>query len=254
MKTVNAKALIFFFTVGALMFSSVSGFADSCVDCHGDPTLKVKSKKLHDYFKSWKGSVHDEAGLSCSDCHGGDTDATKRDTAHLGILSPSDKKSRLHYREVPETCGACHKPVYKQFVKSKHYKKLRKEGTAPNCVTCHGSMNSTLNERAILAANCAVCHNKLTGNRPETVAQAEAIIQRLSYAEGYRKWAKFYYRSIGKSEKLEKIDPLYQNILTGWHSFDFEKLEIDSKKLLVEVKALFDALSSERKNQTKDSD
>ncbi|OIO06618.1 MAG: hypothetical protein AUJ52_11915 [Elusimicrobia bacterium CG1_02_63_36] len=248
-------------SVGLLGFTAVFGGiwafaaeADGCVGCHGDPGLKVKSKKLHDYFQSWKGSVHEKAKLGCADCHGGDATASEKAAAHAGILPPSDEKSRLHYRQVPETCGSCHQSVYDQFVKSKHYKKLRKEGTAPNCVTCHGSMNSRTDEKEILAASCRSCHNKETGNRPEIVTQAEKIIERLSYAEGYRKWAKFYYKSIGKSEKLDTIDPLYENILTGWHSFDFRQVDWDSRKLLFEVKTLFEALSAERsKNETEKS-
>lgn len=232
-----------------LGFGTPRSFAadkDACADCHGDPTLKVKSKKLHDYYQSWTGSVHDKAKLSCADCHGGDTKASSKNAAHAGILPPSDEKSRLHYRTVPETCGACHEGVYQQFVKSKHYRKMRAEGTAPNCVTCHGSMNSRTDEREILAASCKSCHNEKSKNHPEIVAQADKIIERLRYAEGYRKWAKFYYKSIGKSEKLETIDPLYESILTGWHSFDFRQVDWDSRKLLTEVKALFEALSAER--------
>jgi len=46
-------------SVGLLGFTAVFGGiwafaaeADGCVGCHGDPGLKVKSKKLHDYFYS----------------------------------------------------------------------------------------------------------------------------------------------------------------------------------------------------------
>jgi formate-dependent nitrite reductase cytochrome c552 subunit len=254
MKTAKLTWALAFAAAAAFAAAPLSAADDACTRCHGDPALVVKSKKLHDYFHDWEGSVHDEAGLSCADCHGGNTDGATKEAAHEGILPPSDKNSRLHYREVPETCGNCHKPVYKYFVKSRHYRKLREKGTAPNCVTCHGSMNSKTDEREILASSCAECHNETSKNRPEIVAQADKIIERLRYAEGYRKWAKFYYKSVGKSEKLEKIDPLYNDILDGWHSFDFRQLDWDSKKLLAEVKALFESLSRERKKAGGDED
>ena len=233
-------------TATLLAAASSAPAADSCSGCHADKGFKVQNPKLYGYYQEWHGSVHDLAGVSCADCHGGDREAEGREAAHRGVVHPSGAASPLNFARVPDTCGACHMPVKEHFVKSKHYKLLMDSGKAPNCVTCHGSMNSKTDYKAIVTEACSDCHNEKTGNHPEIVGQAKVIMQRLSYAEGYRKWAEFYYDSTGQRGKMKKIDPLVKAIARDWHEFNFADLDRKTEELVAELKSLFDRLRQER--------
>ena len=69
---------------------------DSCVDCHSDPDLLVKNKKLYDYFQEWSASVHKQEDVSCSDCHGGNPEVDDKDAAHGGELTGANASSRVN--------------------------------------------------------------------------------------------------------------------------------------------------------------
>jgi len=223
--------------------------ADSCVDCHRDPTFRVKNKKLFDYFRQWEGSIHDEAGVSCIDCHTGNSNAADKETAHAGMLPPSDPKSRVSYKNVPKTCSDCHFDVYENFIQSKHYKALMEKDIGPNCVTCHGSLSTEIYFSSAVVKTCANCHNSETKNHPEIVETADQILHRLSVSGMYRKWTSLHYESAGTPEVMKNTDALYQGIARSWHQFDFEQTDRDSESLMLELKSLYNAARKEEREK-----
>jgi hypothetical protein len=124
---------------------AAEGAKDSCVDCHSDPDLLVKNKKLYDYFQEWSASVHKQEEVSCSDCHGGNPDVDDKDAAHGGDLTGAAATSSVNFRNIPSMCGECHDEMYDAFRKSEHFEHLlakKQEEQGPTCVTCHGSISS----------------------------------------------------------------------------------------------------------------
>lgn len=163
-----------------------------CSDCHapvangealpsGDPKTIGKAdcghcheKQLHAYEQS----VHAQAisqgkagAATCASCHG----------SHF-ILPPSDARSQVFKRNLPETCGTCHKnpdtakklgikrpEAVKFYLESLHGKALVQNGllAAPACTDCHSDSHtirkasdplSTVN-RANIPKTCGKCHS-----------------------------------------------------------------------------------------------
>ncbi len=243
----GAILILFVFSFPAVTLSA-SEF-DSCTQCHDDNKLKVRNKKLYEYFQNWTGSAHETSGVSCSDCHGGNPEEKTKELAHEGILQQSDPESALNFRNIPKTCGMCHSEIKDHFMKSEHYRLLQKTGSGPNCVTCHSSMSSRTYFKAIVVDACATCHNEKTKNHPEIVEQSRTIMKRLSHAEGYQKWAEFYYESTGRKGEIQKMNKLVDNIHRAWHEFNFKDLDKLSKELLNDLKGRLNDLKKEKKGK-----
>ena len=108
MKSVHGKAL---FEKGLVQYAAV------CTDCHGvhdiqgvgEPHLMAKQPqtcgRCHELvFDEYKESIHGRQALAgnidlplCVDCHG-----------EHGITSPTDEKSPVFSKNIPDTCSACH--------------------------------------------------------------------------------------------------------------------------------------------------
>ena len=162
---------------------SVASGANSCVECHQRAeTVKALPAWYQDQFIHWYGSVHGRKGVTCEKCHGGDPTRADRILAHQGVKSSSDTGSPIYYKNLPETCGSCHKGVYQQFIQSRHYENLKGDRLAPTCTTCHGfQMDIGGVALSQIAARCTICHNPQQGVKPEvaelTRETVEAIIQ-----------------------------------------------------------------------------
>lgn len=132
--------------------------ADSCVDCHQEPELRIKNRELYDYYQQWIQSNHQRAGVHCSDCHGGDPTATNKDTAHGPHIQPRDPESPIRYQHLSATCGQCHQAVCKNFRESQHFRSLRHDQAAPHCGTYHDAMNARI-EHQLVEPECGTCHD-----------------------------------------------------------------------------------------------
>ncbi|MEK6654381.1 MAG: hypothetical protein AABY92_04425, partial [Thermodesulfobacteriota bacterium] len=111
--------------------ASAAGRSESCVECHKDDKFRVQNKKIYDYYQEWKGSAHDLAGLSCTACHNGDPAKASKDEAHVGIVPQSDPASPFYFKNIPKTCGSCHRPVLERFAQSRHFEQLKTTGRGP---------------------------------------------------------------------------------------------------------------------------
>jgi hypothetical protein len=162
---------------------------NNCVNCHatvGEP-LHVSSR-----FYEWQDSRHQARNVGCEKCHGGNPGATDPQQAHAGVFNVDDPRSRMHYRNQPETCGNCHRAVVRAFVQSEHYQKLKGNGLGASCNTCHAHMATQVvyapKETADMCARCHDSINYLTP-RPEIPRRAYETMQAFQRANSMINWA-----------------------------------------------------------------
>lgn len=136
-----------------------SNIEKTCNRCHSDVEF-VKQHALGTGTSPgelFKGSIHEKTGeVTCTSCHG----------SH-NLRSLIDPKSTIFRPNIPQTCGACHPDITKQFVESVHGVIAERGRTdAPTCTTCHGihgikakiDPDSPVNERRIAITTCPQCH------------------------------------------------------------------------------------------------
>jgi hypothetical protein len=239
---------VFLFALVFLLGTSSPGISaeDTCLDCHKDIKFLVQNKKLYDYYKLWEDSTHDLSDVTCTDCHGGSSDKMDKDAAHKGKFLTFKNGDKTAFKQIPLVCGRCHKDVLKNFISSKHYKELRGKGTGPNCVTCHGSMNTGVYEAHNIAKGCEACHNEESKNSPEVGAQAKTILKHINFTRSYKKFVTIYY-SEKEPELIKKINSQYTDIVYSWHTFDFKMIDEKSMELLNVLKAKVNKKLAERK-------
>lgn len=123
-----------------------------CLECHSSDMMKPAYREIP---WLWKQSWHYQNDVSCQDCHGGDPKdaelAMSPKRGFVGVPKPQD---------VPEFCGKCHVGILEHYLESGHGRALKRDGSGPNCVTCHDSHAvqkaslDIINER-----RCTRCHS-----------------------------------------------------------------------------------------------
>ncbi len=205
---------------------SAEDTSNSCVECHSQPSLRVTDKKLYKYFRDWELSIHSQEGVTCCDCHGGDPKSSDKERAHgkdvEQLLTP------VQYERISLTCAKCHEKNAANYRKSKHYTILTDQGRShptPTCVTCHGSINTTIPKSDSIAAICAHCHNTVTENHPENPEIASYLVERLSFINSYFR----YLVSKGVLEKnpdfSKTINEELSELAEIWHTLELDKIE-----------------------------
>jgi len=144
---------------------SRSGVAATCGKCHGDPRLAKRRRMLVvSPYEFYSRSVHGKvvAGKSpaagCADCHGSHT-----------IREAADPMSDVNKKNIPATCGKCHKRILAEYEEGVHGKAAA-QGVkdAPVCTDCHGEHN--VQPRAApgssvypthVVATCSKCHENI---------------------------------------------------------------------------------------------
>ena len=245
------KARLIFTAAAVLVLIAMNVYAeDNCVSCHKDAKFRIQNKVLFDYYTYWKESVHDSAGIICIDCHGGDETKSGKDAAHktkdFSSLTANDKTA---HKKIAVVCGKCHKAVYKNFKASKHYTSLRKDRNGPNCVTCHGSMNTEIYDANNIARGCASCHNEESKQTPETGKQAENLLTKISIIRAYKRWVTVNYKD-SQPDTAKDIQNQYKDMVLSWHQFNFIRMDEKTQKLLIDLRSLVNkGLAEKRKNK-----
>jgi len=161
---------------GALVVAPAAGRAQQtgqCVACHS--RLPEASGGGHG-FAAWRGSRHGAAGVGCEACHGGDATATDQARAHQGVARSRDSSSSVYFTHVPETCGKCHSAELGYFRSSLHFARLKSDGRGPNCVTCHGSMATTILSPERALRTCSACHADGGVAPPERARESAEVL------------------------------------------------------------------------------
>ena len=219
---------------------------NTCVDCHSDARFLVQNKKLYEYFQGWQTSVHAVQGVTCVDCHGGNPRATGKTEGHAGAaLKSSERGSATNYQNIPDTCARCHKEIFSRFQLSEHFAHLKPNKDneqGPNCVTCHGSVNTTVLNVITVRRTCEQCHNEKSGIFPGIPDQAETVLNNfLSISRYYRFIA---VRSSPEDSKafFTQVDPIVKRLNADWHTFDIDRIEKETKELVEFLKLRRNAL------------
>ncbi len=215
---------------------------EGCIDCHSNTDLIVTNKKLFDYFKEWSGSIHKQEDVTCSDCHGGNPDVSSKKAAHGGAKGTRKMMKAVNFQNIPATCGQCHDDILDGYVKSNHYKHLKskkqvKQG--PNCVTCHGSLNSVALNVNTVSQTCQSCHNQKSKNNPEIPEKAEWLLNKFLSAHRLFRYVTIKSSTVDDRAFLKKAGIQIQTLSEEWHTFDLKLFEEKTRMLL-------DALKSKR--------
>lgn len=150
----------------------------TCAACHADPAFDERRPLARvSPLAGYRQSVHYRAlqgvngnGATCTDCHG----------SHA-LYRPNDPRSRIHDRNIPATCGACHAEIRTVYEMSIHGQALAAgELDAPDCVDCHGEHEirapsdsaSSVYPARISKTTCVWCH------------ESERLVRRFGLASG----------------------------------------------------------------------
>ncbi len=216
----------------ALLFSPVLAARNSCVGCHSGLSRETFPGRA---YRIWKGSVHERHGVTCDRCHGGDPSNDSIPGAHRQVLPPANPKSRVNSVYIPHLCGRCHQPQLNEFTRSKHYKVLlssKQRVQGPTCVTCHGSMHTSILSPDNVASACRRCHNSSTRISPNIPEEAHATLNLIFYAKNTVKWSGEFVnmaRSQGinvdrAADALRDAREKFHLSEVMWHSFDFHEI------------------------------
>ena len=219
----NSSRLLQALLVCIVMTAAAVSFADECLECHKAPAFKVQHPRLFNYFVDFDNSVHGVAGLSCTDCHGGNSKTRDLTQAHDNVLGP------VKFDQIHITCGQCHVDQRDAFVTSDHFRILKEDGTAPNCATCHGSMEMDFIFVTRVKSTCLFCHNQESDIFPEVPNQADYVLNKINIIKGYRGYVDTHAKD---RELVAELNRSYEQLTAKWHRFDLADVEADTKVLL----------------------
>jgi len=229
---------------GAFMLSATAHAADdkktgnSCVHCHSQlPGSSFVGVKSH----SWTGSIHQKHGVTCDKCHGGDPRAPEQKEAHAGVLGSGNPGSPVYFKNIPSMCGKCHEAEFYKFTQSLHYKRLELTGKGPECVTCHGSMVTSILTPDTIAAVCERCHNERMGVFPYVPQKAKAVLLLLMESSALLDAeAKLYHpaEGTGQARALRDARSSLRAARLDWHKFELEAIITDLQDMYNSLKKL----------------
>jgi hypothetical protein len=204
---------------------------NSCVRCHSAlPGSSFVGARSH----SWSGSVHQKHGVTCDKCHGGDPQAADEQRAHAGVLGSRDPKSTVYYKTIPSTCGKCHGAEFFKFSQSLHYRRLQATGRGPECVTCHGSMVTSILTPDTIAVVCEQCHNERMGVLPYIPQKAKAVLLLLKESAALLDAKEKLSRSVGGAPGADVLREARSSLTSArldWHRFDLDTITVHLQKL-----------------------
>jgi predicted CXXCH cytochrome family protein len=162
---------------------------NNCVNCHSRLSTPYR---LTSRYGEWHISQHKEKEIGCDKCHGGDPAISDEKKAHVGVVNAHDPQSRLHPKNLNQTCKTCHVEIANSFVESKHFQNLTTAGLGPSCNTCHAHMASeviyTPEQAGKLCASCHDSTNALMPKRPEIPGKAEEAMHAIRRASVVTLW------------------------------------------------------------------
>lgn len=228
MQRLSFNTILIFAIVLAILLNSpeVAHSQNSCIDCHVKPAPPQTT---------WPGSIHAKVNVTCDKCHGGYPTQSLEEQAHLGIKTSISPESPIYYKNVPETCGVCHKKQYEAFTKSLHYKNLKENKLAPYCVTCHGSHDVALADPLVLSKKCSICHNEEMKIKPAIPSEAREMMRLfevaksdIAKAQGLIDIAKERDKNTSKAEEILKEAKIkLAKSIDIWHAFNITSFKIE---------------------------
>ncbi|MCL5023653.1 MAG: cytochrome c3 family protein [Nitrospirae bacterium] len=138
----------------------------ACVICH-----EYLDGALAGPVQEWRGSIHQQNGITCDLCHGGDPGV---DLGNIRQLTPrefADRQSRAMAksrgfigkpsgRVMFDVCGKCHAGSVDRYANSIMGKAYLDDKGGPSCTVCHGAHRNAIPE---VPKVCESCHSDTTG-------------------------------------------------------------------------------------------
>ncbi len=171
-----------FLLLGASVHAEVKPSA--CVQCH-----EFMDAELGRPVKEWRGSIHQQNGITCELCHGGNPDVDVQNIKHFTGQEFGEKKSQAMSvsrdftgkplgRKLFAMCGQCHGPSVERYTKSIMGKSFLENKGGPSCVTCHQAHHNSMPE---VPKVCKSCHKNTTGfNQIDPMDVTESTVSALS--------------------------------------------------------------------------
>ncbi|MCE8423305.1 MAG: hypothetical protein J5U16_05175, partial [Candidatus Methanoperedens sp.] len=200
------------------------------LECHASTINEIAKSN----YEQWTGSKHALFNVYCNDCHGGNPGNDTKEIAHIGINRSSDSNSSVFYRNVPETCGRCHKDELKEFKNSAHYQRLKELKQAPTCDTCHQPHGFKVLNVSEFQELCSQCHNTdmriAPADAPEkailALENAQKLKDEIKLAEDAIKQASKAGKDVTNAQKeLDTANSIRDSLPVLWHGFNLPNFE-----------------------------
>ena len=101
----------------------------------------------------------------------------------------------------------------------------------PTCVTCHGSINTSIPKADEIANICASCHNAVTENNPENPEIASYLIKRLSFINYYCRYLISKGVFDGNPQFSKTIDKEFSGLSQVWHTLELDRIEEKTQQI-----------------------
>jgi len=156
----------------------------ACIACHA-----FLGGSLAGPVEKWRGSVHQQSGISCDFCHGGNPAVRLGDLSRLSPEQFADRRARAMSEDrgfagIPsgkslfDVCGQCHGASVDRYAKSIMGKAYLEGRGGPSCVLCHDAHRNAMPE---VPKVCGMCHKDTTGfDRIDPMNVTEATVNELS--------------------------------------------------------------------------
>jgi hypothetical protein len=219
--------------------SGAQGKENSCLHCHvGLPDTTLVGAK----YASWKTSIHAKEGITCDRCHGGNPDAAQEKAAHTDVHNSGNPLSRVYFKKIPATCGACHWRDYNAFRQSAHYDMLEKKGAGPTCVTCHESHSTRIVTPQEIPGTCEECHNAGMHIDPQVPERAQALLLLVDETSILVRLAGDKVQTSGGQafqESWQRISQAMTTVRDGWHAFNLGEVQARILEIYDRLKAFW---------------
>ncbi len=156
----------------------------ACVICH-----EYLGGELARPVKEWKGSLHQQNGITCDLCHGGDPAVDIGNIRQLSSSQFADRQARAMSKshgfigkpagkQLFDVCGRCHEASVDRYAGSIMGKAYLGGKGGPSCVVCHGTHNNVIPQ---VPKVCSGCHKDTTGfEQIDPMSVSESTIAELS--------------------------------------------------------------------------
>jgi hypothetical protein len=138
----------------------------ACITCH-----EVFGGSLAKPVTDWRGSIHDQHGITCDRCHGGNAGVVVGNVLQLtppqfaAIQSAAMSKANGFVgkptgRQMFDMCAKCHPASVGRYAGSVMGEAYLQNKGGPSCVVCHQAHRNVIPE---VPQVCSRCHKDTTG-------------------------------------------------------------------------------------------
>ena len=167
--TVKVYTYVIFISIISVMVVAVARAQqapNACITCH-----EYLGGELAKPVTEWKGSVHQQNGITCDLCHGGNAGINLGDINRLSPQQFADRQagamSKSHGfvakpsgQALFDLCKQCHSASVVRYAGSIMGKAYLGNKGGPSCVTCHNAHNNVIPS---VPKVCESCHKDTTG-------------------------------------------------------------------------------------------